>query len=167
MAGTNLQLLKRSTTAPKMGDIFTMKLPSGDYLFGRVIIGNAPRHRAPMPQANLIYVYRWRSKSPKPEFSELKANNLLIPPVWTNQLPWTKGYFEIIEHSSLAKSDVLTQHCFSRAPLDSSKPTDFVDEVGAKLSHRSEPCGEWSLVSYRWIDDRISDAVGIPRAPQS
>jgi hypothetical protein len=163
---TNLKILKRSNAALKPGDIFAMQLPSDEYLFGRVVVSNASQDRAPMPGANLIYIYKHRSTTLRPEASDLLAGKLLIPPVWTNRLPWTKGYFLSIENRPIEKFDLLRQHCFMRASLAPGKAGDFVDEVGKFLTHRSEPCGEWSLVSYRWIDDHVSDAVGIPRVPE-
>jgi hypothetical protein len=140
-----------------------MQLPTDDYLFGRVILADAPQDRAPMPGANLIYIYDRRSSVPKPEVSDLRPGRLLIPPLWTNRLPWTKGYFLTIEEQPLEKFDLLRQHCFSKVALSPGKLGTFVDEAGRTLAHRTEPCGEWSLVSYRWIDDRVSDALGIPR----
>ena len=52
-----------------------------------------------------------------------------------------------------------------RASLDAVHRDDgiYLDEVGRKLLRRFDPCGEWGLASYRWIDDHISDAMGIPR----
>ena len=60
----------------------------------------------------------------------------------------------------------MRQHCFSRAPLSPNAAPVFVDENGRELKQRTEPCGEWGLVSYRWIDDHVSDAIEIPRAPE-
>jgi len=167
IARTNLRTLKRSNAAPKSGDIFVMQLPTDDYLFGRVILADAPQGRAPMPGANLIYIYDRRSAAPKLEVSDLRPGRLLIPPLWTNRLPWSKGYFLTIENRTLEKFDLLRQHCFSRARLSPTKPTTFVDETGRTLAQRTEPCGEWGLVSYRWIDDHVSDALGMPRVPET
>jgi hypothetical protein len=61
---------------------------------------------------------------------------------------------------------LLRRHCFFRVPIGPTAQGTFVDEIGKELSHRSDPCGEWGLVSYRWIDDHVSDAFGIPRVPE-
>lgn len=81
-------------------------------------------------------------------------------------MAWTKGYFRTIENRPLEKFDLLKQHCFLRVSFGPTKPNTFVDETGQLLAQRTEPCGNWSLVSYRWIDDHVSDALGIPRVPE-
>lgn len=60
---------------------------------------------------------------------------------------------------SLAEGDVLKQHCFK------DSYGHYYDEQSRELPGRIEPCGVWGLHSYRTIDDDISDALGIPRAP--
>jgi hypothetical protein len=51
-------------------------------------------------------------------------------------------------------------------PLGSAASGKFVDETEKEVGGRSDPCGEWALASYRWIDDHVSDALGISRAPE-
>ena len=138
-----------------------MLLPTGMYLFGRVVLADPPRERAPGPGTNLIYIYAYQSKSKAPDEARLSPDNLLIPPVWTNGLGWTKGYFETISSGELKLGALLSRHCFRR------HDGVYLDEAGRRLPGPVEPCGEWGLVSYRWIDDRISDALGIPRVPES
>ena len=162
---TNLQVLTPRRSPPKRGDLFVMKLPSERYLFGRVILADVPQARGPMPGANLIYIYNHQSLSIESDPAQLRPGRLLIPPVWTNSLPWTKGYFQTIDNSELGDFDVLRQHCFFRASLSPAAAGKFVDESGKELKHKSEPCGEWGLASYRWIDDHVSDALGIQRTP--
>jgi hypothetical protein len=158
---TNLQMIKRSRHVPARGDVFVMQLPTGMHLFGRVILAEPPQETAPMPCSTLIYIYSWQSDAKNPEYQRLTPDNLLIPPVWTNRLGWTKGHFQTIENRSIETRDLLRQHCFR------DYRGIYFDEVGRRLPFRVEPCGEWGLVSYRWIDDHISDAVGIPRVPES
>jgi hypothetical protein len=138
-----------------------MLLPTGMYLFGRVILAAPPRELAPMPGANLIYIYAFQSKSKAPDEPHLRPNNLLIPPLWTNCLGWTKGFFETISSGVLQPTALLPQHCFRR------HDGVYLDETGRRLPKPVKPCGEWGLVSYRWIDDHISDALGIPRVPET
>ena len=159
---TNLQPIKRSRHVPARGDIFVMQLPTGKYLFGRVTLAEPPRESAPGPSTNLIYIYACQSDTKTPDYRQLTADRLLLPPIWTNRLGWTRGVFQTIENQSLQQHDLLPQHCFR----DSVRGI-CLDEMGRKLSFRVEPCGEWGLVSYRWIDDHISDAIGIPRVPAS
>ena len=162
---TNLQILKRSREAPQRGDIFALKPSDDRYLFGRVILADVPQTLAPMPGANLLYLYRHRSSDTSPDLSELRPDRLLIAPVWTNRLAWTKGYFQTLRNEPVQDADLLQQHCFFFPPLLPGATGKFVDQRGNELSRRVEPCGEWGLVSYRWIDDRVSDALGIPRVP--
>jgi hypothetical protein len=156
---TNLRVLKRSRHKPGVGDVFAMQLPDNTYLFGRVIGAELELPRAPMPGSYLIYVYRHRSTTKVPDWAELQPQRLLLPPVFINRMPWTKGYFETIDSRDLLESDRLRQHCFRRWN------GTYLDEAGEILPGPVEPCGDWGLSSYRWLDDEVSDAVGIPRVP--
>ena len=156
---TNLRLIKRSRRGPAAGDIFAMLLPTNRYLFGRVVLAEPPREQAPTPSANLIYIYSYQSEMKQTKLRYLMPGSLLMAPVWTNRLGWTKGYFETLGNKPLYPTALLSQHCFRR------HDGVFLDERGRRLARRHEPCGEWGLASYRWIDDHVSDAVGIPRAP--
>ena len=158
---TNIQVIKPSRKKPANGDVFAIRLPDSSHLFGRVI--EADIHdpmRAPMPGAYLIYVYRPRSESMAPELTELTPDRLLLPPVFINKMPWTKGYFATIAHADLTSADRLRQHCFWSAGRGI-----YVDENRNPLPREIQPCGDWGLSSYRWLDDQISDAIGIPRVP--
>jgi hypothetical protein len=159
MSATNLQVIKRSRHEPRAGELFAMQLPGGAFLFGRVIVSDPPRSEAPMPESYLIYVYRHQSASTSPDWKALRPEELLLPPVWINQLPWTKGYFHTVDERPLAKSDLLDQHCFREFT------GRFLDERGRPLRIPVEPCGDWGLASYRWLDDQVSDSLGIPRVP--
>jgi hypothetical protein len=159
---TNLQLIKRSRHVPASGDVFAMLLPKGTYLFGRVVLAEGLQGKGPMPCANLVYIYAPQFTEKDPDLERLTSHHLLIPPVWTNRLGWIKGIFQTVENHPLREHDLLRQHCF----LDSFRGI-YLDERGRKLPFRVDPCGEWGLVSYRWIDDHISDALGIPRVPES
>jgi hypothetical protein len=153
----NLQVLRKSRRSPKAGDIFAMLPPDGQYLYGRVVDTDA--NPLGVGGAILIYIYRARSqdKSPVPE---LTRDALLLPPLMTNRLPWSRGYFEHLEHIALEPADRLPQHCFK----DCVRKT-YRDEHGNRLKKPSGPVGEWGLHSYRTIDDEISKALGIPLAP--
>ncbi|MEU4418773.1 immunity 26/phosphotriesterase HocA family protein [Nocardia salmonicida] len=156
---TNLRRLKPSRSTPRRGDVFAMQLPDETHLFGRVIGAQLEPPRAPMPRSYLIYVYRERSAGKAAPLAALTPDRLLLPPVFINQMPWTKGYFETIAQTQLQSHDLLRQHCFRRWT------GEVLDEQGNKLPAPVEPCGDWGLSSYRWLDDQISEALGIPRAP--
>src|ERR1700742_191063 len=93
---TNLRVLRESRKGPERGDIFVMQLPDESYLFGRVILAGVSQGSAPMPGANLIYIYAHRAPTPTIDERNLLPGRLLIPPVWTNDLGWTKGYFQTL-----------------------------------------------------------------------
>jgi hypothetical protein len=153
----NLVVLKRSRR-PQVGDIFAMLPPDGLYLHGRVISIDADAGPS-MPGNNLIYVYQVRSKEKRP-VPELPPEELLVPPMMTNNLPWTRGYFQFLENRPLIAADRLPQHCFK----DSIRER-YYDEHCNALQRPVEPVGEWGLHSYQTIDDAISKALGIPLAP--
>jgi hypothetical protein len=150
----NLKVLKKTRRAPEAGDVFVM-LPGdgGGYVFGRVIDTNA--NPLGVGGGILIYVYRPRSERKEP-VPKLFRGELLVPPLITNRLPWSRGYFEFLEHQDLKPMDRLRQHCFR------DSRGFFFDEQGRRLAKDVSPVGEWGLHSYRTIDDEISGALGIP-----
>ena len=158
---TNLQVLKRSRRKPEPGDIFALRVPDGTFLFGRVIGAELEPPLAPMPLSYLVYVYAHRSQTKQPRLDALRPEGLLLPPVFINRMPWTKGYFETVEHEELGHETLLPQHCF----WDAARAR-YVDERQNPLPRESHPCGDWGLASYRWLDDQVSDALGIPRVPE-
>lgn len=160
---TNLRVLKPSRKKPREGDVFAMQLVD-QFLFGRVISTEA---RWALGQgadpAVLIYIYHDPStEKDVPERSSLRPDRLLVPPVMTNKLPWSRGYFETLTNITLESDEVLAQHCF----LSASRGRYF-DENGADLGGGVEPVGDYGLHSYRTIDDQLSHALGIPLAPES
>lgn len=156
---TNLRVLQPSRRKPAVGDVFVMQLPDGRYVFGRVIKTDAQSGFGP-PNAVLIYVYRERyeTKTP-PEPSELSPDRLLISPLMVNRLPWSKGYFETVASWPLSSGDVLDQHCFR------DWTGKYFDDQGNELPGPIEPVGDYGLHSYRSVDDQVSDALGLERAP--
>lgn len=159
MAETNLSVLKPSRKALKPGDVFALRMPDGRYGFGRVIRTDA--EIGPMTGCVLIYVYRVRSDTMEvPDRAELSPDRLLIPPVMTNKLPWSRGYFEVIANLPTGPGEELAQHCF----LSAARGTYF-DEFGHQLPGPVEPVGDYALHSYRTLDDQISDALGVARVP--
>lgn len=151
----NLTVLKKSRASPAVGDVFVMLPPDGLFLYGRVVAIDAKI--GPMSDCYLIYVYSQRSKK-KEEIPELLRGQLLTPPMMTNKLPWTKGYFETLEHRVIDPTDRLPKHCF----VDTRGW--YFDEYNNRLSAPVEPIGERGLQSFRTIDDKISRALGIELA---
>lgn len=156
---TNLERLKATRKPPQPGDVFGLRI-SDRYMFGRLVTDQAFAGWS-MPGAILIYIFRTSAEHlTAPDRSELATANLLVPPMMTNRLPWTHGYFQTLASPPFSEGEVLPVHCFR------SFNGVYYDEWAKELPGPVEPCGDWGLHSYRTIDDEISDALGIPRAPE-
>lgn len=156
---TNLQLLAASRKAPKAGDIFVCRPAGRGYLFGRVVATDALI--TTMKDCILLYVFSIESESKEPP-ERLSAMQLLIAPLMTNRLPWSRGYFETVAHRDFEPGERLPTHCFEEP---GRKPIRYWDEYNHELPGKREPCGIHALKSFRTIDDSISDALGVPRVP--
>ena len=154
---TNLRVLKPSRKAIRPGDLFVFQPAGMPFFFGRVIRTDATV--GGFPNGILVYLYAARSTN-KTKVPELRLNKLLLPPLATNRLPWTRGYFETIESRRLSESDVLPVHCFR------SSNGRYFDETGKPMDAPIEPVGEFALQSFRSIDDLVSDALGIERVSE-
>jgi hypothetical protein len=159
---TNLRVLKPSRRKPRVGDVFAMRLPDEAYLFGRVVSTDARWTLAVgAGRAVLIYVFRDRTLSLElADRSVLRVDRLLVPPVMTNLLPWSRGYFQTVGNMPLGPGEVLLKHCF----LDGARGR-YYDEYGNELPRSVEPVGDYGLHSYRTIDDLVSEALRIPPVP--
>ena len=81
----------------------------------------------------------------------------------TNRLPWTKGYFEHLENRPLTPMERLPQHCFARSWTNAPQ---YFDELSNSLPGPTAPVGEYGLQSFRTIEDKVSEALDIPLAPE-
>ncbi|MFK4084041.1 immunity 26/phosphotriesterase HocA family protein [Kribbella sp. NPDC020789] len=153
-----MQVLKASRSKLRRGDVFALQPRGRRYLFGRIV--DTETIIGPMTDCLLIYVYRVQSEVKElPAAAELMPVNLLLPPMMTNRLPWSRGYFETIGHQEIDPGMTLDVHCF-RGP-----DGRFYDEKSHELPGPVEPVGVHALKSHRTIDDAVSKALGIPRAP--
>jgi hypothetical protein len=155
-ADTNLKILKPSRRPVREGDVFAFAVDDERYFFGRVIRMNVSV--GGFPGGILIYLYRTASTS-KEQVPRLQKEELLLPPLATNRLPWSRGYFETIASPELRPSDVLARHCFVTVK------GEYLDEMSQPMTSPVEPVGEYSLHSFRSIDDVVSEALGIPQRP--
>lgn len=152
----NLRVLKKARRPPQVGDVFAMLPPDGDHLFGRVVSVDAAV--GAFRPCILVYIYRARA-SRKEEVPRLDPSSLLMPPVMTNRLPWSLGYFETVGRTPMGDGERLHQHCFR------DLRGWYFDEYSNRILQPVEPIGEWGLDSVRTIDDKVSKALGIPLAP--
>ena len=149
----NLRVLSRSRRKPRVGDVFVLQPTARTYLFGRVIVTVA--NAGGFPNSNLVYIYRYVARS-KTSVPALHRSVLLIPPIMTNRLPGSRGYFELVEHRRLLPSDRYPKHAFS------DDRGWLYDELGRRLRRASGPVGDWALHSHRTIDDAVSEAEPPP-----
>ena len=153
----NMQVLEKSRRRPLPGDIFVYKMPDDRFRFGRVVRMDAVI--GAFQGCTMVYLYRPSSPSPLP-VPVLRPTELIVPPEITNLQPWLRGYFQTVEHRQLTQEDMLPVDCFYSPTF--RRYYDADDNI---LPERSEPCGIHALSSYRTIDDAISEALGIPLAP--
>lgn len=157
----NLEKLSPSRKEIREGDIFVLRPKGHDFYFGRVIkigtkVGRLPENEV-RDFDRLIYIYNTHSPKKLP-VPELHVTNLLFRPLVVNNTGWSRGYFEVVEHRELTPEDVLKVHCFE----DEGR---YLDEMGRELPRRFEPCGYWGIGSFRTVDAVLSNALGIPKAP--
>lgn len=153
---TNLKVLKPSRKPVRAGDVFVCQPDDSRFLFGRVIRTDV--NVGGFPNGILVYIYN-ASSSKKGSVPKLDRDDLLLPPLATNRLPWSRGYFETVTTRPLTDADVLPVHCFR------SSSGRCYDEMGNLMEAPVAPVGDFALQSFRSIDDLISDALGIPKAP--
>lgn len=155
---TNLRILEPSPKAPTAGDIFVWRPKLRGYFFGRVVRTDATVRF--MADGILIYLFSIESDTKEPPERLSVIGSLLVPPLMTNRLPWSRGYFETVARRNFEPGERLPVHCFY-------SPTwkRCFDEEGNEIPKKIEPCGQAGIESYRTIDDAISDALGIARVP--
>ncbi|MGH3712309.1 MAG: Imm26 family immunity protein [Micromonosporaceae bacterium] len=169
MSEPNMAKLKPSRKKARTGDVFVMHYPAVGYIFGRVIAADLPPGSCPMSGDNLVCIYDVRTQQPKATREMLKDARLLIPPAFTNQLGWARGYFQTIDHWPLDEDESPEGFCFDELTLAQDLTLTkhrYRTLDGRVLPNRSEPCGRWVLSSYLLLDDVISDALGVAPAPE-
>ena len=158
----NFQVQKPSRKRLKAGDIFVMKILDKGYLFGRVIrvdaLGSKMVFGEPgTGKMNVVYIYKGLQESKEP-IPDLRKEDLLIPPMVTNRLAWSRGYFETVESRELEDGDLFYPHCFAAT----KRSTKFYDEYGNRLDREYPPTGQSGLTGYAGIDAQVSKALGLP-----
>lgn len=152
----NLVKLKPSRKNPQPGDVFVFMLKQhlGQFWFGQVIRNDS----SVGPFKNTILIYIFKNHSPdKQNVPVLSSDALLVPPIHTNKLPWTRGYFETVANKDLIKEQLLPYHHF----LSAFKGRVF-DDDSRPVANPGPIVGEFGLHSFKTIDDSISKALGIP-----
>ena len=154
-----MEVLRPSRAQPRAGDVFALRL-DGLFRFGRVISTDAMAGWN-MTGARLIYVFRHTAtQAAVPDRVEMTPEQLLVPPLMTNNLPWSRGYFRTLINLPIEAGEALPRHCFR------ASTGRYYDDMAKELPGPIEPVGEWGLQSYRSIDDVLSSALGLPLAPE-
>jgi hypothetical protein len=152
---TNLRVLRRTRRKPEAGDIFAFQLEQfpDRFFFGRVVAVNT---KIGGLDGNVILIYLYKASSPeKTKIPPLNLSELLVPPLGTNTLPWTRGFFEVVKSNMNTAGTLFPHHCFR------DYRGWYFDEYGNRLSDRIEPVGEYGLAGIGAIDSDISKALGL------
>ncbi|AQP45200.1 hypothetical protein RPIT_10665 [Tessaracoccus flavus] len=155
----NMEKFEGKWSRPKTGDVFEIRI-GGYRCPGRVVSTEAKPLGKGAPDAPLVYLFH--PVSPQWEFDQrevLQVTNLLVSPIMTNLKPWTLKYFRTLGNVGFADGERLERHCFR------SSFGRFYDEQGNEIQEPVSPVGTWGLHSFRTIDDALSEALGIPLAP--
>lgn len=158
---TNLVFLGKSRPKLQVGDVFAFRLLDGPYRFGRVIIPDIKD--SPLSKTNLVYIYSATSNNcDRPPLAEMTLDHLLVSPIFTNRQGWIRGYFVNVAHTEIGPEDQFDDYCFESVVMDRHW---YFDLHGNRIPERFEPCGTWGVASHRTVDDLVSEAIGLPLAP--
>lgn len=124
-------------------------------MFGRVVSDKARPFSGRAATFFLVYIYKNLSGSAS-EPPRLTPDELLIPPMITNQQGWFRGYFRPVVHADLRVGDVLPVHCFQRV---GSEAEEYYNEDFQRLPGRTEPCGPRGLAPVFYIEGCVSLAL--------
>ncbi len=149
--------LKKSKKALRTKHIFVVRFDDLGFFWGRIIDPDVELwggFRGP-----LIYIYN-RCTASKDAVPELPKTELLVPPLFTNRLSWSRGYFETVANRTLTPEEILSQHCFSAWSADGVEY--YVDENGKRLPRRTEPCGQYGVCGVEYVEHQMADVLGRP-----
>lgn len=160
------QQQKPSRRKVSPGDVFAIKIPAG-YLLGRVIATDVKSSAWDEPHLHLLYIYAGVRESVSGIHpSNFRPPKLLIPPVITNKLAWSRGYYETVAHIPLEPADLLERHIF-REPARNPDQQRFWDEHARPVDEIEirdmSLVGIQALQSYLTTENRVSLALGLGR----
>lgn len=139
----------------QVGDWFVLQLESdGSYRAGRIVKMGEPTREARFPGGILVYIYRPELDEMPRTTPDFGPSQLLLPPFFTANWMWSKGYFRTFDHSQLDQADLLAHPCFYSAYHDW-----YVDDNDRLIDERVEPCGWFSLANFETVSEDIANAV--------
>lgn len=141
----------------KTGDIFALSYPNDTYIFGRVIDSKLPMMGG---HVALLYIYDVRSNELHIDSSLLTTDRLLFPPVIMFPTIWSRGYAAKVDYEEIQQKNLI-KHRFHH------HHDRYCDEYGNSIAKPEDAkmVGEYSILGLGIIDDKISDWLGIKRAP--
>lgn len=171
LPATNMAVLKPSRKKPRPGDLFVVNMRGKRWIAGRVIHLDCRMMSSEVGHEPLLYFYKVPVSNPQSLRPPFKPD-LLIAPIITNFLGWKHGYFMTVGNWPFEEGERFARHWFvnSYYPLKWGDPQAvYCDEYGSDVGQ--PPAGYMGrgagLCSYRAIDDHLSEAIGMPLAPES
>ncbi|KLG17861.1 hypothetical protein YA52_15810 [Enterobacter roggenkampii] len=138
---------------PKEGDVFYFQLNDGRLGYGMVSLGKIDI--GPFKNAIVIYIYDYFTSSLQ-EDAVLAKDNLLLPPIITNNSCWKNGYFVTFKTIETSEVDILPQHYFKN-PVRNK----IYDQHGVAIDSPIEniPIGEESIQFYKSVIKSLESFV--------
>ncbi|MCC5619691.1 hypothetical protein LC605_32635 [Nostoc sp. CHAB 5836] len=158
---TNLMVIKKTKYMPVVGDLFAGNVLGKQWIIGRVIKNGFSSATA--KHCHLIYIYKTNEiVNPFDVEFPIKINLLFPPFLMLSNMMWTKGYFIHIKNHPLLDGEFLLRHIF-----ESSMIHKYVDECGDPTSEpkSDDVVGRYSFQGWSSLDDKISNALGVPTHP--
>lgn len=142
------------------GDLFAMKFDEDFYMHGRII--NTEAFWTPSGRdaglANLIYIYdRIATHLEDYDVAELDPSRLLVSPIMTNRLGWSRGYFFVVTNLPLKPEELLAKHVFRKK----ANRDWYFDDAGNEVEAWDGPIGLYGLASYSAVQLLVLDALGL------
>jgi hypothetical protein len=149
-----LKKMKGQRRKHEVGDVFVLQLDDDSYRFGRIVKLGESGPQGRFPGGILAYIYDVVSSQPAPDLATLTPDRLLMPPFFTMNWVWQKGYFRTVAHEELEATKTLKQHCFYDASTEG-----YVDENDNIISERVEPCGWFALTNFEHFQHELDEAL--------
>jgi len=144
---TELLLQNKSRKKPKPGDVFTLQVKDNLFYYGKVIKTNINSSNVLLRGWNLIFLYKYSTTCIENERLDLLSHQeLLLPPVITNNKGWYDGYFLTIGNVPVSGEELSLDYGF----WDDIRK-NYRNEEGTVLNNEPAYAASYSLVSYGGI----------------
>lgn len=135
-----LEVIKRTRTKPKEGDIFIVSPKKGVYFYGKVMVADIKRV---VPDSfvegqYVIFIFKCRTKEKNMNKFVPNYDDLLIPPTIVSQHYWRSGYFYTIDNIPLTEDEKKIDFGFYKLNF---KGNFFCKETGEVLEEEPKLLG--------------------------